>query len=123
MSEAKWTPGPWFSEVEKGPRTSWELRANLGVWAKAKYDTATEINDPDVEPANEAWVCGLWGQISDEDRANSRLIAAAPELYEALAELVHRTPFVPSSGGVTLTISFEQMERQRAALRKARGEE
>ena len=49
-----------------------------------------------------------------EMEANAHLIAAAPDLYEALAGMLH------PSGGVYATEAVQ--ERARAALAKARGE-
>lgn len=52
-----------------------------------------------------------------EAQANSRLIAAAPELYEALDDLVRIT-----DDGFNLTSISVAIQIARAALAKARGE-
>jgi hypothetical protein len=66
MTERKWTPGPW----------------------DISYDNDTGPNDDcfhewmDVGPAK------ITGQYRGRDLANARLIAAAPDLYEALEFLL-----------------------------------
>lgn len=61
MSEAKWTPGPWIA-------------TELGV-----------IADRMAHHGN-FYVCGVINADDEEDKATMRLIAAAPELYEALCD-------------------------------------
>lgn len=45
---------------------------------------------------------------------------AVPDLLAALEDLVHRTKFEPAAGGIVVHLSFEQMEKHRAAIAKAR---
>ena len=55
--------------------------------------------------------------LSEEDRANANLISAAPELYDALYEVVNY------QGGADHALDDEYVvERIATALRKARGE-
>jgi hypothetical protein len=51
-------------------------------------------------------------KTDEEDLANARLIAAAPEMYEALKYLLHNESIH----------SDEWLEKTRAALRKAEGQ-
>ena len=64
MSERKWTPGPWVAKsvVENG---EW-----MGVAVQADSDVEILWFENDPEP----------------DDANAHLIAAAPDLYEALEQ-------------------------------------
>ncbi len=63
MSEPKWTPGPWTFEDETGC-----------IWA----DPTTQITDLDCSSS-----------VDDDERdANSRLIAAAPDLYATLEKVL-----------------------------------
>lgn len=61
MSESKFTPGPWY--------------------VGGKYTVRISISSSD-------WICRTrdnhHGHIDIEDEANARLIAAAPDMYEAI---------------------------------------
>ncbi len=59
--EAKHTPGPW--EPEAG--------VARGAW---------------IQGSNGNWAALACGETDEEARANARLIAAAPDLYEALQQ-------------------------------------
>ena len=65
MSETKFTPGPWTQQ-----------------WNGYFFDISQEGNPFDLASVNSAWdeQCGPGTQ-----EGNAHLIAAAPELYEALA--------------------------------------
>ncbi len=90
---AAFTPGPWFVETEQTADGS-----NLLVIDKENWRTVADCDG------------GTMGQHSVEQaEANARLIAAAPELYEALGALVDND-----------YVRHEDMERARAALAKAR---
>lgn len=65
-----WTPGPWEAIDARWP----------GVWAKDRDQTviiASSDSDATVET-------GVGGYTAEERAANARLIAAAPDMYEAL---------------------------------------
>jgi hypothetical protein len=71
MSETKWTPGEWAVEIEMmghGGDDQW-ITISSGETIIATYKT-TYVEYPE----------------DAENEANARLIAAAPELYEALLE-------------------------------------
>lgn len=88
MSDMKFTPAPWTYTV----RDNHEIQCSFaGVVIGNEYI--------DLGFANEA-----------RDRANAHLIAAAPDMYEALADIVHDFEGHPGFGPA------------RAALAKARGE-
>ncbi len=73
MSETKWTPGPWLRDG----RTVYALE-HAG-WRKSveqfKNRFYASVQQTPTTP-------------EEEIEANARLIAAAPELYEALAEFM-----------------------------------
>lgn len=69
---AAFTPGPWSVFGIDGPKP--------GVEAPDIPFSIIVVGFPD-EDNDEA---GVHGRTSDEVRANARLIAAAPKLYEAL---------------------------------------
>ena len=71
--EVKHTPGPWKKEIND-------------------YDRSLEITDRKGKPiANiySGFLCCEWDFImtQEEEKANANLIAAAPDMYEALKEL------------------------------------
>jgi len=65
--ETKWTPGPWRYDVQDGE-------------VNGRPDASVLVTDLDVSSS-----------VDDDDErdANGRLIAAAPDLYEALRTLAH----------------------------------
>ena len=113
MTETKFTPRPWKA-------TSFTLHTGEQVMRIVPTDAYGIIN------RNPGPICEVFSQkvgIPDEACiANSKLIAAAPELYAALEKAVNdygRTggPWnVPDEPGTWLAIA-------QAALAKARGEE
>ena len=103
MSETQWTPGPWA--------VKWETNVFGGERLVAGTGGHTS-NISDVEP---------------ENRANANLIAAAPELYDALAELKRlltgadvRILGENIATDIVASIVFDKADR---ALARARGEE
>lgn len=98
------TPGPWSIHETKG---------NGG-----NISDRVEIAGPE-EGRKRSLIASIYGFKLPEGQANARLIAAAPELYEALeaAYMVlkpQKSRFEEYVNAVTLA---------RAALAKARGEE
>lgn len=91
-SETKWTPGPWSFQ--------------------------------EIDPSDKDWgACEIWADPSDEPVStmvlsvdNARLIASAPELYEALDQLLD------DMGEDGLSVCRAAKDQARAALAKARGE-
>ena len=95
--QPKWTPGPWRYDRTNGSPTTGEhmiAGANPGYLA--------EVRD-----------CG-----SGDVRANARLIAAAPDMAEALEKALNFITNTESEMGETLPCG----DAARAALAKARGE-
>jgi len=87
----KHTDGPWTAEPS----------------VKGGYN----IRDTDGNVPGIARTYGRYG--AEEDEANARLIAACPDMYEALEEIA-------GCGGTQ--ISMLMKERVRALLAKAKGE-
>src|SRR5687768_8810194 len=115
MSEPKWTPGPWRPRDEGPPETD--------VCGPDGRLLATAF--PNVDHGSEP--PGLWLVKSiPEAEANARLIAAAPELYEAL-EFIFDHIADKERGPRDLYPAFgldasRALEMARAALAKARGD-
>lgn len=117
MSETKWTPGPWKatrSEPAEG-YDCWWITANLGSNLEKELASVS-------------------GGVSTSG-PNARLIAAAPELYEALNALVQADDSRETFALFGLADSVDNdgdtyqseglatvLRRARSALSKARGE-
>jgi hypothetical protein len=111
MSESKHTPGPWRAQLREGYVEQWEVDGQWEVVATGE---------------TELWIADAASHIGC-DEANARLIAAAPELLEALEHLaaiagtglLHRQS-LDKQGMVEL---FEEARAAaRAAIAKAKGE-
>jgi hypothetical protein len=102
------TPGPWISEAGDGPETTDHSKSDLGVWSETAFYETLEECDDESEAMDLAWVCGIWGDIGDQEIANSRLIAMAPDL--AREYLVLREAAVELAEAVaTLQVSIEDV--------------
>lgn len=94
MTETKFTPGPWQTHIS-------EVRGDLCVISER------------------AWICGeILNRVrsipEEEARANAHLIAAAPDVYEALEAAANSAGFQYMWPNTRSKIE--------AALAKARGE-
>jgi len=113
-SEPKWTPGPWDFSMAKMP-------------VDGEYDYCiSAMMDGERHVISEAF-----GRVSEKQRpnahANARLIAAAPELYEALetaAEALENYSDVLDGmdGHPRPNDAMKALMEVNAALKKARGE-
>jgi hypothetical protein len=110
MSEGKWTPGPWFVS---GVR----FRMNGGDWHSVnRYDDAAK--------KDENIACVGYDSRTGAGRADARLIAAAPDLAEALEMLLAANDDYFTDDQ---EIEFDDpisdaADAARAALAKAKGE-
>ena len=106
MSETKHTPGPWYAEK------------NGLIWRRPPSDLyengGSVAGDQPVAKAHAGW----YGEGLEPYpvQANARLIAAAPELLEALEGCID----LMDNGG---TWSLEDQAAARAAIAKAKGEQ
>lgn len=104
MSTPAFTPGPW---EQRSPRSTtvlhYAVRVREGFPAMTvPYEISYAKSAPGGEPAR---------------IANARLIAAAPELYEAVEDLAERM-----IGAFPSLADTPEIQRAKAALAKARGE-
>lgn len=103
MNEPRWTPGPWLFQPIADHHRGWVKSVCKG-WPERIV----------ARPEGQ--------ETADERKANAHLIAAAPELYRALEELL--------AASLTETLLKESAGRRafardaaRAALAKARAEQ
>ena len=118
--EEKFTPGPW----------------KVGVSANSRHDMmnyyvfAEREPDPKHPFAPELFICRTDSTVverdADEKQGNAALIAAAPEMYEALQTLKSAMLDALDCADLpddVLTAADEALEKAEKALKKARGEE
>ena len=101
MSGPQFTPGPWWTELDK-----------VFVGTPPDYSLIADA-DPDCKGGHDG---------AEPMLANARLIAAAPELYEALSDIMENPLYQTAIGGNPNMVE-RLMERASAALAKARGEQ
>ena len=118
MTKTLWTPGPWsvphFADDDTQCNCGYVLAEYGGMGAIATVHVCKEMR-------------GDWGDDEGPDavsaRANAHLIAAAPDLYEALADLAAAYKSLCLMTGKTFyEDDCSQYQRSTAALAKARGE-
>ena len=130
MSEKnKHTPGPWrvvdICKCAHGNGTMWEAHLDLGPTKTSRH--GSEWPDVTVQIGSSL---GLPGQPVDREviEADAHLIAAAPEMLEALEAVALRNN--PGDGPCFCTVYVYahgtehhlSCQRARAAIKKARGE-
>lgn len=107
MAEKTFTPSPWFwAEDSKGRRTNL-MRSGSGDY----------VVSPQYDVADYGLSVDMWNDVSDEDAA---LIEAAPDLVEALQDVVNYFWNPDIDKPVLGERDVEDLVRE--ALRKARGE-
>lgn len=99
MSEPKFKPGPWYLRTNRHPETDGRAWGWLDLYPPGSMKQSSPSG------VNVTWTRG---EISE---ANARLIAAAPDLLDALL----RCKFD------SLNMSFEDLRFCRAAIAKATG--
>ena len=100
MTNTNYTPGPWEAMTPLGP-------GDYAVLSKS------------VNAGGNFHIATLPNGSHKEAKANARLIAAAPEMAEALADLVERCD---GEEGIRADGSNIQTMRAHAVLAKAKGE-
>lgn len=102
MTKPKFTPGPWTALIQ-----------------------GKDSEYIDVIDKNGRFICGCFENIPREEEpiANAALIAAAPDMYEALEEILSDLYTFPQvAPGVDHPEVFDLKLKLRKLLRKARGE-
>lgn len=117
MSERKWTPGPW----EYVPGTEYHGPYVSGPLGGDVCDCYAMSNPAALSVRNGGSSQPIWHQAERAD-ANARLIAAAPDLYEALEAMVAAFKVYVGHESDPPQDEIDAMKAGRAALAKARGE-
>ena len=115
MSE-KWTPGPWevcnltdvFTRLGGASRDG-VLASLSDGWQICDCHVGLTTSDDGVDGS----------LVFREQKANANLIAASPELYEALENVYS---YMDQPGSLTFEIPSKAMYQVWQALKKARGE-
>ena len=100
--KTKHTPGPWETKPEECDKPYIRIR---GTRLGSRYKVANAIT-----PVYD----GVGAREAEETRANARLIAAAPELLEALQAIIN--------DGLHCDVVPHLHTKARAAIAKATGE-
>lgn len=116
MNAFKGTPGPWFAG-EQCEVSGW-VDIRIPGYSRNPVACATPAAAGDAEARRDA-----------ETLANARLIAAAPELLEALTKMVERITYyaelkegdIPNIEDWAYTYNSGDMASARAAIAKAAG--
>jgi hypothetical protein len=99
----KHTPGPWEAR---------RLISNNGEPYATSYFAHIDIG-----------VCMVWAPTGNiEQEANAHLIAAAPDMYEALAQAAEILRDVAKTSGLTHSDAESCADTAESVLAKARGE-
>lgn len=109
MKDFKGTPGPWRSDEQ-------ETLSGGTVFYIAQDDNAKYTpNYSDVSQT-----CS--GELKHIQKANAQLIAAAPELLEALQNIIAGYEHKSSCGMFDMLCHGDEIESANAAIKKALGE-
>lgn len=110
MSETKFTPGPWF--IDGSGNISNTVKAVTGEWQLGEYAETVCSYQSALGPGTHTHDAEV-----ENSTANAHLIAAAPELYEALEQAfsVLEREYGRAVADVNMPLALP-------ALAKARGE-
>ncbi|MGE4564206.1 MAG: hypothetical protein AB7F32_05000 [Victivallaceae bacterium] len=120
MSETKFTPGPWEADCRLGVFVIRPEGDSLRCLSGASNDSIVYQEGRGMPNSN-------YRYLTEEQEANARLMAAAPEMYEALSEAIHNSCIkigchAYNNGECMNGPSLCCVQKWLAALKKARGE-
>lgn len=107
MKEFKGTPGPWV----------WKKSGSY-YWLGEELET-----DSDYAIVDDGSACGEYGKIIYPKTPNAKLIAAAPELLEALRDMLSGWKYIREQHGDLYGVGWDRaQDKANAAIAKALGE-
>lgn len=110
MSESKWTPAPWrVVRPNHNPKEVY-VRDDGGLIAQGPFPTHWEGQDE------------RFAKEVDQYEANAHLIAAAPDLAEALEKLINSLENTTWSSWQATDKFMPHLDAARSALSRAKGE-
>ena len=105
---SKHTPGPWFVAYNYGHMTGVRAKnEDIGRWVAQAWCQTSQPTSADAH-----------ARQVEQNEANARLIAAAPELLEALQACEMRLTHLAQDSHPVI----EELKQARAAIAKATGE-
>lgn len=108
----KHTPGPWSHDADHEQTWHPKIKTDPEVFAGAICEVLSNLN-----------VAASDRRMFDEMKANARLIAAAPDLLEALTDALEDYDAWMKDADVTPNESLQAWtNKARAAIARARGE-
>ena len=115
----KHTPGPWKLSLKEGEYTFGKKQAKLlAMHGLPTTFTALSVGSDNGRGAQMAII-----PMDESNQANGYLIAAAPEMYEALNWLIHLSHDTGKKGGRPEPGEWEEaIKHGEQALKKAGGE-
>ena len=66
-----------------------EIKFTKGNWfiKKSEYQTVLMTDQKFDDPMRSPVICDMYGQATDEGKANAKLLSAAPDMFNVLLEL------------------------------------
>ena len=98
-----------------------------GLWVTDEADHDVPYQDIKIKASKHRTVCTVWiddspvREFNAEQKANARLIAAAPELLEALKDLIAGYENTKHTGLMDMQVCGSDIIKARAAIAKATG--
>jgi len=81
-----------------------------GEWSVTDTEFNNNIGNYRMVVSGRDLICHLWPDSNPDTEANARLIAAAPEMYEALVSTINADDYIPSYMAETINKAIAKAE-------------